>query len=744
MTQRFVEGFATYGLGVNFSVTSKTAQAMLAGRWASLNGVVNYTIGQLPWAPEDTDLFLSSPPLNPGNQGARVILPATGLTTIVSLYFAVNVLPYSTPVVIASFCDGANNIIAGIMVGTTGAIEAFVSNTYDGTQVFASSSGPALTAQSAAHVECSLTVNSGLQLTLTCQVNGTAVISGAVFTSTSVMSHFGGTAQMRFLDAYPAAGADIGLQAYIGNLIVRDSAGSYNNGIVGDRRVFTAFPDADDLAHQGWTGQPLHRFGNGILDNTASGGVNSAVTAAAAANTDIGSQQFTIEGQFRFQTLPTGSNKAVLFAKWDQPNNHESYELYVGGPSLEAGNIVFRISTDGTPSTAAELISWAYQWQVGVWYHVAVTRDGSNNLRLFINGILQGVAVSDSHNYYSGGSSGALCCLGGEFAQGTGIVNGTSFAGWQDEFRLTIGQGRYTANFSPPVAAFPRGGGDAYWADVVWVSGWDSASLVDESSFARALTSQNGAVAITPNDGTYNYQTINKEPAPNDNTFIEAALLSASQLLTYGALPTLAATVRVGTKDGTAAAVYTWVSTLTGAFQVLKDVSVAASMSNLAAAINAGAGAGSVYGTGTTANYDVSANVLSSGQLQAVALTPGSVGNSIACTSTDSNGAWGAATLTGGQNIPAYSQFYFQRLPSNTTLVDSITLLSRSWKTDSGSCQTQVSLVGGSGGVETGANNSVTTAPSFYVDTFETDPDTSGPVTPTTVLLARARVNRTA
>jgi hypothetical protein len=411
---------------------------------------------------------------------------------------------------------------------------------------------------------------------------------------------------------------------------------------------------------------------------------------------------------------------------------------------LEAGNIVFRISTDGTAGTVVEIVSWAYQWQVGIWYHVAITRDGANKTRLFINGVLQGLAISDANNYYSGGATSAYACLGAELVQGAGVVNGTSFDGWQDEFRLTIGACRYTANFSPPVAVFPRGGSDPYWADVAWVSGWDLASLVDESSYARALTSQNGGAAITPDDGAFNYQTINKEPAPNDNTFIEAALISASQLLTYTALPTTSGTIRVGTKDGTVAAVYTWVTALTTAFQVLIGASIAASMSNLVAAINAGSGAGAVYGAGTTANYDVSANILSSGQVEAVALIPGAAGNAIVCSSTDSNGAWGSTTLAGGQNIPAYSQFSYARLPSNTTVVDSVTLLSRSWKTDSGSGQVQVSFVGVGGGVETGASNSITTAPTFYADTFETDPDSSGPITPTTVLLAKARVNRTA
>ena len=142
-------------------------------------------------------------------------------------------------------------------------------------------------------------------------------------------------------------------------------------------------------------------------------------------------------------------------------------------------------------------------------------------------------------------------------------------------------------------------------------------------------------------------------------------------------------------------------------------------------------------------NFNVGATPLSTMELVATALVPGAAGNAVACSSTDPGGTWGATTLAGGQDIPAYSQFGYARLPSNATLADSITILSRSWKTDAGGCVVQQSFVGGSGGVAAGASVSVATAPNFHTDLIETDPDTSAHITPTTVYQGKIRVNRT-
>lgn len=738
MSNIFVEGFGTYGVGsLGVNNTGVIGAALLAGRWAALDGFNSASIGQLPWAPTDADLYLSDTPGSGG--GYRVVMPSTSDPFILSLYFAVSHLPNSGFTMVASFNNGSNQQMGVLAVTTTGALALL-----NGVGVtIAETSGPVLTAESAAHIELEISPSGG---TFQAQVNGNTVINATGLT----FSNSGAVAQLVFIQVLSGDGS---VRSYIGNIICRNTSGTVNNAILGDRRVATLFANGDDLANQGWAGRPLQRFGTGILDNTGitggnpgNAGNNIAVMAAPSSQTDIGGQQFTIEGNFRFQALPSGSNKATLFSKWDLANNHMSYELYVGGPSLETGNTVFRITTDGKADTLTELISWTYVYEPGEWYHIAVARDGSNDTRLFINGILQGLAVSDANTYYSNGASGAPCFLGAEGASGTAApTNNTSFNGWQDEFRLTIGVCRYTANFAPPSAAFPRGSiADPDWSQVAWLSGWDSGSLADDSGFGRALVGYNGAAAQTPNDGEFNFQTVNKVPTPNDNTFIEAQLVSATGVLTYSALPTTNDTVTIATTNGSSPAVYTWVTALTAAFQVLKSGTVAACMSNLAAAVNAGAGAGTVYGSGTTANNDVSGVVLPSNQLEVTANIPGTAGNSLATSTTDPNGAWGGSTLSGGLNIPGYSQFIWSRLPSNTTIADSITLLNRTWKTDAGTCSVQASLVGHGGGVENGGNYSITTAPTFYSDVIEHDPDNvSNPLTPTSVLLSKVRINRT-
>jgi len=763
MSNVFVEGFATYGVGSFGSPgSSPILIAMLAGRYAAIGpagGV--WSIGTLPWAPTNPDLYLESTAgLGGGSAqgvGARIALPGSDATVIVSAYVALSALPTRGAIELIVFSDLNNNPLVGLAVTSTGALilhnlsyPSSPANLYD---ILLSTSGPVMTAQSAAHIEIQIGCGTSNSNSATVQVNGTTVITGTglsfsydpTFSYPHPNAH--ACSQLTFLgdiSIFGAGGGSGNPQTYIGNLIVRDGNGTVNNGIVGDRRVATLFVNGNDAAHQGWTAQPVQRFGAGVLDLTINSTVGPAMCDAAPSSTlDIGNNQFTIEGNFRFQLLPAGSAKAVLYGHWDEPNNHRECELYVGGPSLEGGNTVFRITTDGTGGTINELISWPYQYVVGHWYHIAITRDASNLTRLFINGVLQGIAATDANTYYSGGSSGAYASLGSDSNNGNAVANDT-LAGWVDEFRLTIGACRYTANFAPPVAAFPRGGGDANWSQVAWISGFDSGTALDESSHARTLGLFGGALAVLPNDGQYAFQAVDKSAPPYDNSFIEASLLAAQQTLTYTALPTNNDTITVGQKTGPLTAVYTWKTTLTGAaFEVLIGATVAASLANLAAAIIAGAGSGTLYGTGTTANISVSAAPLGNVALVATALTPGSAGNSIACSSTDPAGTWGGTTLAGGVDIPTYSQFTYNRLPSNVTTVDSITLLSRSWKTDAGVCTVQPSFVGGNGGVAAGANQAVTTAPTFYTSLIETDPDTSGPITPTTVTGGKIKINRT-
>lgn len=96
---------------------------------------------------------------------------------------------------------------------------------------------------------------------------------------------------------------------------------------------------------------------------------------------------------------------------------------------------------------------------------------------------------------------------------------------------------------------------------------------------------------------------------------------------------------------------YTMVTTLSGAAnEVLIGASAAVSLDNLKSAINASAGEGTTYGTGTQAHAKVSATTNTDTAQTVEYFEVGTGGNAITTTETCANAAWGAATLGSGAN----------------------------------------------------------------------------------------------
>jgi len=123
---------------------------------------------------------------------------------------------------------------------------------------------------------------------------------------------------------------------------------------------------------------------------------------------------------------------------------------------------------------------------------------------------------------------------------------------------------------------------------------------------------------------------------------------NASNTLSAIGQPTTTDTVTVGSGTGH---VYTLVAALTAsttADQVLIGANTAATLSNLAAAVNGGPGAGVAYGSLTVANADVTA-LAGASTVTFTAKVAGVGGNSLVSTTTDAKfGFSNAGTLTGG------------------------------------------------------------------------------------------------
>lgn len=81
----------------------------------------------------------------------------------------------------------------------------------------------------------------------------------------------------------------------------------------------------------------------------------------------------------------------------------------------------------------------------GSWQHIALTRAGTN-LKLFVDGTQTGSTVTNSTNLDVGANRPILGTIG--WGENSG------FTGYLDDIRITKGVARYTANFTPPIAAF--------------------------------------------------------------------------------------------------------------------------------------------------------------------------------------------------------------------------------------------------------------------------------------------------
>lgn len=131
-----------------------------------------------------------------------------------------------------------------------------------------------------------------------------------------------------------------------------------------------------------------------------------------------------------------------------------------------------------------------------------------------------------------------------------------------------------------------------------------------------------------------------------ENAFVElaptSAAVAATGVLTFTAVAVAGQTVTIGSRT------YTWAASVTTtAGTVAIGANQAASQANLAAAINAGAGAGSVYGSQTAPHADVTAAVVGS-TVVVTARKPGTGAHSVALTDTMSNASWGDVFLSGG------------------------------------------------------------------------------------------------
>jgi hypothetical protein len=170
------------------------------------------------------------------------------------------------------------------------------------------------------------------------------------------------------------------------------------------------------------------KFGTASLNN----GTGVAV-AGPYADFGFGTGDFTIEGWKRLTSA--GPGFACIFDNRSGAN--QGIAIYdknaAGGSFITVFNNAAQMgaTTFGVPDTTN-------------FYHWSVCRQGTT-LYASINGSVEAIAT-DSRTYAASPSA----------TIGANYLGSQPQVGFMDEFRMTKGVARYTANFTPPTAAFPN------------------------------------------------------------------------------------------------------------------------------------------------------------------------------------------------------------------------------------------------------------------------------------------------
>lgn len=156
--------------------------------------------------------------------------------------------------------------------------------------------------------------------------------------------------------------------------------------------------------------------GSGYFDGTG-----DYLTAASNTAFAIGTGQYTLELWIYFNSVTNISE--FLYTGTDTGTGYLTFYYANGGLQVVA-------TGGGGPTTGS------FTFTSGQWYHVAASRDASNNQRLFVNGALIANATS-TNNYTQNGFS---------------VVKAANFNGYISGVRLVKGTAIYTSAFTPPSA----------------------------------------------------------------------------------------------------------------------------------------------------------------------------------------------------------------------------------------------------------------------------------------------------
>lgn len=210
--------------------------------------------------------------------------------------------------------------------------------------------------------------------------------------------------------------------------------------------------DASDTGAQATLGagaeiqSAVSKFGTGAAEFSPSGATDPSeafISYADNAAFTIGTSEFTIEMWARFKDLT--EDFQVLASHFLDTGDERAWLL-----RRNSGDLEFRAHDDGA-APADIVVTGSVSWAVDTWYHIAVTRDASGNVRLYVDGTHVG------NGTYTGTIYDASTPVRLGKMRFTGAGGDQPFYGYMEQFRMTVGAARYTGvgGFTPPDEPFP-------------------------------------------------------------------------------------------------------------------------------------------------------------------------------------------------------------------------------------------------------------------------------------------------
>jgi len=251
-----------------------------------------------------------------------------------------------------------------------------------------------------------------------------------------------------------AGGAAFGyFPGYISNVQVVKGTAVYTAGFTPPTAPVTAITNTSLL---------LNYTNAGIYDNAM---MNNLITAGNAqistAQFKFGGASMYFDGTGDYLTTNVPTNRLYIFGPSDFTIEFWLYSVNFSTPVNTQIVVDFRpTSTDGAYPCiyfiSGQIFYYVSSTNVitgttlssSQWYHIALSRSGTNT-KLFVDGTQVGSTYTDSNSYLCGANRPAIGCRGF-------LLGENGYNGYIDDLRITKGYARYTANFTPPTAAFPN------------------------------------------------------------------------------------------------------------------------------------------------------------------------------------------------------------------------------------------------------------------------------------------------